>query len=74
MQRHTRRQAPASRHPKWVSHRMTLLTCVFTRACVLLSFARALAHCVVKNFLKHHKFYHGHPIQGASYYQSRRRD
>ena len=55
MQRCTCRRAPASTHPKWVSHRMTLLVHVLTRACVLLSFVHALAHRVVKNLLKHHK-------------------
>ena len=48
---------------------------VLTRACVLLSFACALARRVVKNLLEHHKrFYHGHPLRGAHHYQSRRRD
>ena len=55
MQRRTRRQAPASTCLKWVSHCKTLLVRVLTRACVLLSFARALAHKVVKNLLEHHK-------------------
>ena len=50
MQRHTRRQAPVSAHTKWVSHHTTLLVHVLTRACVLLSFMRALARRVVKNF------------------------
>ena len=34
---------------------MTLLACVLARACVLLSFARALVRRVVKNLLEHHK-------------------
>ena len=55
MQRHTRRQAPASTRLKWVSHHMTLLVRVLTRVCVLLSFVCALAHRVVKNLLEHHK-------------------
>ena len=55
MQCRTRRQAPASICLKWVSHRITLLVHVRTRACVLLSFACALAHRVVKNLLEHHK-------------------
>ena len=55
MQRHTRRRAPGSTCLQWVSHRMTLLARVLTRACVLLSFTRALAHRVVKNLLEHHK-------------------
>ena len=55
MQRHTHRQVPASTCTKWVSHRTTLLACVLTRACVLLSFACALACRVVKNLLEHHK-------------------
>ena len=37
MQRRTCRQAPASTRLKWVSHHKTLLECVLTRACVLLS-------------------------------------
>ena len=61
MQRRTRRQAPASIRLKWVSHRATLLVHVLTRACVLLSYACALAHRVVKNLLKHHKSF---TIQG----------
>ena len=40
---------------KWVSHCTTLLARMLTRACVLLSFARAPACRVVKNLLKHHK-------------------
>ena len=55
MQYRTRRLTPASMHTKWVSHRMTLLACLLTRACVLLSFTRALARRVIKNLLKHHK-------------------
>ena len=49
MQRRTCWQAPVSTHLKWVSPRTTLLACVFTRACVLLSFVRALVHRVVQN-------------------------
>ena len=55
MQRCTCRQAPASTRLKWMSHRKTLLACVLTRACVLLSFVHALACRVAKNLLKHHK-------------------
>ena len=55
MQRRTRRRVPASMCAKWMSHCTTLLTCVLTRTCVLLSFGRALAHRVVKNLLEHHK-------------------
>ena len=55
MQRRTCWWAPASTHLKWVSHRTTLLAHVLTRACVLLSFMRALACRVLKNLLKHHK-------------------
>ena len=40
---------------KWVSHRTTMLACVLTRACVLLSFMHALALRVVKNLLERHK-------------------
>ena len=53
--RHTRRQAPASTCAKWVSHRKTLLACVLTRTCVLLSFACALMCRVVRNLFEHHK-------------------
>ena len=55
MQCCTRRRAPANTHLKWVSHHMTMLAHVLTRACVLLSFARVLARRVVKNLLEHHK-------------------
>ena len=55
MQRCSCKRAPASTHPKWVSHRVTLLARVLTRACVLLSFMCALVRRVVKNLLKHHK-------------------
>ena len=55
MQSRTHRRAPVSTRLKWVSHRTTLLVRMLTRACVLLSFARALAYRVVKNLLGHHK-------------------
>ena len=57
MQHRTHRQTPASTHLKWVSYRKTLLARVLTRACVLLSFERALARRVVKNLLEHHKIF-----------------
>ena len=55
MQRLTHRHVPACTRAKWVSHRTTLLSYVLTRDYVLLSFVHALAHRVVKNFLKHHE-------------------
>ena len=55
MQCRTCRQAPACTHAKWVSHSMTWLACVLTRAYVLLNVAHALARRVVKNLLKHHE-------------------
>ena len=55
MQRRTRRQAPACTRAEWMNHCMTLLAYVLTRAYELLSFAHALAHRVVKNFLRHHE-------------------
>ena len=55
MQRRTHRQAPAIMRAKWVSHRMTQLSYVLTRAYVLLSFVHALARRVVKNYVKHHE-------------------
>ena len=51
----THRQVPASARLKWVSYRKTLLVCVLTRACVLLSFVCALVRRVLKNLLEHHK-------------------
>ena len=44
MQRHTRRRISASMRAKWVRHCTTLLVRVLIRACVLLSFVRALAN------------------------------
>ena len=55
MQRRTHRHIPASTRAKSVSHCMTLLAYVLTRAYVLLSFSHALARRVVKNLLKHHE-------------------
>ena len=67
MQRCTRRQIPASTCLKWVSHCKKLLACVLTRACMLLSFACALVHRVVKNLLEHYKrFYRGHLYEGLT--------
>ena len=63
MQHRPCRRAPVSTRLKWVSHHMTLLARVLTRACVLLSFVHVIAHRVVKNLLKYHKrFYHGNAI------------
>ena len=55
MQRRTHRHVPESTRAKSVSHCMTLLAYVLTRAYVLLSFKHTLTLRIVKNLLKHHE-------------------
>ena len=58
MQCRTRKSAPVSTHAELVRYCTTLLACMLTRACVLLKFACAHAHRVVKNFIQ--ALHHGH--------------